>query len=279
MPELPEVETVKNGLIPVMQGKAFRKVILNRKNLRFPFPENFQHRLEGQTLVKLTRRAKFLLGELSTGEYLLMHLGMSGRFIVGGARGNANPKHDHVVFTMNDKDMSGNIYEIIYNDPRRFGFMELLAKTDAGRIAALGPEPLSNRFNGPVLHQALMGKKSPIKTALLDQRIIAGLGNIYVCEALYESRISPLRKAKKLDASECETLSHEIKAVLNKAILAGGSSLKDFAQTDGALGYFQHQFRVYDKVGSKCAHDGCAGTIVRLVQSGRSSFYCPNCQK
>ena len=202
MPELPEVETVKNGLAPVMEGRKFKSVVLNRKDIRFPFPKNFINRLEGKTLTRLSRRAKFLVGVLSSGETLLMHLGMSGRFsikaglnypsraphsapLVPPDSGNTNPKHDHVVFTMSGKGKP----LIIYNDPRRFGFMELLETGEQGRMQGLGPEPLSNRFNGPILFEALAKKKAPIKTALLDQRIVAGLGNIYVCEALFDCRV------------------------------------------------------------------------------------------
>ena len=279
MPELPEVETVKRGLAPVMEGRAFSSVQLNRADIRFPFPENFIKRLEGVTLTRLGRRAKFLVAELSSGETLLMHLGMSGRFSIEEGTwpadsGNTNPKHDHVVFTMSGKDKP----LIIYNDPRRFGFMELLEAGDMGRMADLGPEPLSNSFNGPALYEVLRKKKAPIKSALLDQRVVAGLGNIYVCEALFTSHISPLRKSCDLTEPECETLSAEIKTTLELAIKAGGSTLKDFAGADGALGYFQHRFKVYGHEGAPCPTPKCSSEITRIKQSGRSTFYCHQCQ-
>ena len=273
MPELPEVQTVRDGLAPVMEGRAFACVVLNRKDLRFPFPKNFQTRLIGTTLVRLTRRAKFLKADLSSGETLLMHLGMSGSFIINDKRAKENPKHDHVIFTMAGADTP-----IIYNDPRRFGFMELLEAGDEGRLAALGPEPLSNAFHGPALYDALRGKKAPIKTALLDQRIVAGLGNIYVCEALYDARIFPTRKACDIREQECETLSVHIKDILQSAIKAGGSTLKDFSGADGTLGYFQHSFKVYGQKDRPCQNSGCGGVIARIKQSGRSTFYCPDCQ-
>ena len=280
MPELPEVETVKRGLAPVMEGRVFTSVRLNRADIRFPFPENFIGRLEGVTLTRLGRRAKFLVAELSSGETLLMHLGMSGRFSIEAGTwpadsGDTNPKHDHVIFTMSGKDAP----LIIYNDPRRFGFMELLEAGDHGRMKDLGPEPLSNSFNGPALYEALQGKKAPIKSALLDQRVVAGLGNIYVCEALFTSHISPLRKSCGLDANECETLSAQIKTTLEQAIKAGGSTLKDFAGADGALGYFQHRFKVYGHEGDPCPNKSCSETITRIKQSGRSTFYCKMCQE
>lgn len=280
MPELPEVETVKCGLAPVMEGRTFEHIRLNRADIRFPFPENFIGRLQGVTLERLSRRAKFLVAKLSSGETLLMHLGMSGRFIIGEGTwpvdsGTHNPKHDHVVFTMSGTGKP----LIIYNDPRRFGFMELLEPGDLGRIAELGPEPLSNNFSGPDLFARLTNKKAPIKSALLDQRIVAGLGNIYVCEALYGAHISPLRLSNTLSEEECELLSAEIKTTLKLAIEAGGSTLKDFAAVDGALGYFQHRFKVYDHKGDACPGVDCIGTINCIKQSGRSSFYCETCQK
>ncbi len=280
MPELPEVETVRRGLAPVMEGHRFEHVRLNRDGIRFPFPDDFAGRLQGAVLERLSRRAKFLVAELSSGETLLMHLGMSGRFVIETGTwppdsGTHNPKHDHVVFTMSGDDKP----LIIYNDPRRFGFMELLKAGDKGRMAVLGPEPLSNSFSGPVLHAALRGKKAPIKSALLDQHIVAGLGNIYVCEALFGAHISPLRKSSTLNEDECEHLSAEIKTTLALAIEAGGSTLKDFAAVDGALGYFQHRFKVYGHGGEICPDKACGGTISRIKQSGRSSFYCDMCQK
>lgn len=278
MPELPEVETVCRGLAPVMEGVRFHKVTLNRPDLRFAFPSNFKARLEGKTLLSLKRRAKFLHAELSSGERLFMHLGMSGRFIIAHKHTPHNmahphkvlPQHNHVIFEME----TGT--KIIFNDPRRFGFMELIKSSEPSRLDDLGPEPLSNQFNAERLYQALKGKKSKIKTALLDQHIIAGLGNIYVCEALFRSGISPGRAAGRLSRKVCETLSLHIKDVLRDAIAAGGSSLRDYAGADGELGYFQHQFDVYGREAEPCKT--CQTPIKRKVQSGRSSFYCPSCQ-
>jgi len=277
VPELPEVETVKRGLSPVMEGFVFDGVTLNRPNLRFPFDPQFKERVQGQTLVKLSRRAKFLQAELSSGERLFMHLGMSGRFTIEDQKlGNfvhapqTNPKHDHVVFQMS----SG--HTITFNDPRRFGFMEIVAKDAPYRLDDLGPEPLSNAFNAPALRAALAGKKSKIKAALLDQRVIAGLGNIYVCEALFRAGIIPTRLAGKLRVKETEVLTAHIKDVISEAIEAGGSSLRDFADTEGALGYFQHTFAVYGREGEACSV--CEAPIARIAQSGRSSFYCATCQ-
>lgn len=279
MPELPEVETVRKGLAPVMEGAVFSKVTLNRPDLRFPFDPDFIARVEGQTLVKLSRRAKFLQAELSSGERLFMHLGMSGRFIIEGdpALVNfvhehaANPKHHHVVFQMD------NGATITFNDPRRFGFMELVARDAPYRLDHIGPEPLGNSFSGPVLRAALKGKKSKVKAALLDQRVVAGLGNIYVCEALYRTGISPRRAAGRLKVAETDTLAAHIKDVLAEAIAAGGSSLRDFSNTDGKLGYFQHSFDVYGREGAPCKK--CDAAIKRIVQSGRSSFFCGACQR
>ena len=283
MPELPEVETVRAGLAPVMEGRTFTAVKLNRKDLRFPFPKNFKKRLEGETLVNLRRRAKFLMGELSSGETLIMHLGMSGRFTIEAGSWPAedsptNPKHDHVVFHMEAKRAEKAGPYIIYNDPRRFGFMDLLKAGELGRLEHLGPEPLSNQFSGPSLFDSLKGKKAPIKTALLDQNIVVGLGNIYVLEALHASRIAPTRLSKDVTKDEADLLTTEIKKTLDLAIKAGGSTLNDFAAADGALGYFQHRFQVYGKEGTPCPTNGCSGEIERIKQSGRSSFYCKVCQ-
>lgn len=278
MPELPEVETVRRGLSPVMEGYVFDRVELRRPNLRFPFPDDFAARLEGETITRFGRRAKFLDVELSSGERLLMHLGMSGRFTIDGkSQGEfvsdtgGIAKHDHVIFHMS----SG--HRVIYNDPRRFGFMELVAVGETPeRLKTLGPEPLSNSCNAPDLREKLRGKKSKIKAALLDQRIIAGLGNIYVCEALFRARISPTRAAGRLTVAETESLTGHIKDVISEAIEAGGSSLRDFAQADGDLGYFQHNFDVYGREGEPCKV--CASPLKRITQSGRSSFYCSACQ-
>lgn len=281
MPELPEVETVRAGLLPVMEGARFTAVTLNRPDLRFPFPENFKARLVGQKVERLSRRAKFLQADLSSGERLFMHLGMSGRFTIEADAAqtpgvfahaqNTNPKHDHAVFDMD------NGARITFNDPRRFGFMEMVGAGQPYRLDGLGPEPLGNSFSAPILRAALKGKKSKIKAALLDQHVVAGLGNIYVCEALFKAGISPTRAAGRLSVAETELLVGHIKDVLTRAIAAGGSSLKDFASADGALGYFQHNFDVYGREGKPCT--ACTRPLTRIVQSGRSSFYCKACQK
>lgn len=283
MPELPEVETVRAGLSPVMEGFVFDRVTLNRPDLRFPFAEKFAQRITGAKLKRLSRRAKFLKADLSTGETLLMHLGMSGRFTIDEDGASltpgefvhpqaTNPKHDHVIF-----DMSSGA-RIVFNDPRRFGFMELFeAGADIERFKSLGPEPLGNDFNAPALRAALKGKKAKIKLALLDQRVVAGLGNIYVCEALYRSGISPGRAAGRLSVKETETLTGHIKDVLREAIASGGSSLRDFAGASGDLGYFQHSFDVYGREGQPCKT--CKALIARRVQGGRSTFYCKSCQR
>lgn len=282
MPELPEVQTVRDGLAPVMEGFEFTRVSLGRPDLRFPFADGFAARLTGAKLTQLSRRAKFLMAQLSTGETLLMHLGMSGRFTIdeGGAsltpgeftREQAtNPKHDHVIF-----DMSSGA-RVVFNDPRRFGFMELFAADEPiTRLEHLGPEPLGNDFNGPVLRAALKGKKTKIKNALLDQSIVSGLGNIYVCEALYRTGLRPTRMAGRITHDQSERLAGHIKTVLREAIASGGSSLRDFAGASGDLGYFQHSFDVYGREGQPCK--ACDSLIKRTVQSGRSSFYCPHCQ-
>ena len=285
MPELPEVETVRAGLLPVMEGARFQSVTLNRPDLRFPFPERMAERLVGHSVESLTRRAKFLQASLSSGERLFMHLGMSGRFTIeadaacmpGGfthrpkTSKDTNPKHDHAVFIMD------NGARITFNDPRRFGFMEMVGAKEPYRLDNLGPEPLGNEFSAPVLRAALKGKKGKIKAVLLDQHIVAGLGNIYVCEALFKAGISPTRAAGRLTAAQTEDLVGHIKEVLTRAIAAGGSSLKDFASADGALGYFQHSFDVYGREGEPCVV--CERALSRLVQSGRSTFYCRSCQK
>ena len=279
MPELPEVETVRRGLSLVLEGRTILRLEVNRPDLRFPFPDRFVERVEAAKVTRLGRRAKFLVTELSTDEALIMHLGMSGRFTVtGGTEDTAdpgtNPKHDHVVF-----HMAGGA-KVTYNDPRRFGFMELwpLDQMDLyPRIKDLGPEPLTNRFSAAYLDEALAGKAAPIKSALLDQSIIAGLGNIYVCEALYRARISPRRKAATLVGARNARLAPIINDVIAEAIAAGGSSISDFSNASGELGYFQKHFSVYDREGEAC--ETCGNTIKRLVQSGRSSFYCGMCQR
>lgn len=283
MPELPEVETVRRGLAPVMEGVAMSQVAVNRPDLRWPFPERMAERLQGQIVLRLRRRSKYILADLGSGETLLIHLGMSGRILISGdplgrfVHDHPAPeKHDHVVF-----DMAGGA-RVTFNDPRRFGAMDLMATDRAAAhplLAKLGPEPLGNEFSESYLVAALKTRNTPIKSALLDQKIVAGLGNIYVCEALFRTGISPRRKARALSSVRAARLVPAIRAVLTEAIAAGGSSLKDFRQADGELGYFQHSFDVYGREGQPCRTPECAGTVVRIVQSGRSSFYCPVCQR
>jgi formamidopyrimidine-DNA glycosylase len=293
MPELPEVETVRRGLEPAMEGARFVKVEVRRGDLRWPLPKDFARRLQGKTVTGLGRRAKYLLADLSSGDVLLMHLGMSGSFHVFRNAGDKTlgryhheraqqAAHDHVVFHMS----SGAI--VTFNDPRRFGSMKIVRRDrlDAEPLLnRLGPEPLGNAFDAAMLARACMGKKTSLKAALLDQTIVAGLGNIYVCEALYRARLSPKRLASTIATKEgepnerAERLVDGIKAVLNDAIRAGGSSLRDHKRTDGDLGLFQHHFEVYDREGERCKTPGCRGTVKRIVQNGRSTFYCPVCQK
>ena len=280
---------MRRGLAPALEGARLKRVRTNRPDLRFPFPEHFAKRLEGARIERLERRAKYLLGRLDTGETLAMHLGMSGRFtVVEGQRekptepgafyyaGAPDPTHTHVVF----ETEKGARVE--YNDPRRFGFMVLIETDKLGAhplFKGMGPEPLGNGFNAAHLAKAFKGRRQSVKATLLDQRIVAGLGNIYVCEALHRSHISPKRAAGKIAKGRLDDLADAVRAVLREAIEAGGSSLKDYARTDGALGYFQHRFRAYDKEGEACPTPGCKGVIARIVQGGRSTFYCPVCQK
>lgn len=283
MPELPEVETVRRGLTPVMDGVEIARADINRPDLRWPFPPRMAERLTGQTVLRLRRRSKYILADLSSHETLLIHLGMSGRMLISGdPLGqflHAHPapeKHDHVVLHM------ANGARITFNDPRRFGAMDLLETATAEQhplLAKLGPEPLGNSFNEAHLIAAFKGRKTPVKSALLDQRIVAGLGNIYVCEALYRARISPKRRAGAIAAARVATLVPIIRDVISEAIEAGGSSLRDFRQTDGELGYFQHRFDVYDREDHPCRTPDCGGTITRIAQAGRSSFFCPQCQR
>ena len=287
MPELPEVETVRRGLAPVLEGRVLVRVEARRANLRFPFPNRFAERLIGVKVDHLDRRAKYLVAHLDSGEALIMHLGMSGRFSVMDQSGvktfddyayatGGNPTHDHVVFHVDDGA------QIIYNDPRRFGFMDIVPRGEietCKHFAAMGPEPLGNGFHAKILISAFDGKKTPIKSALLDQSNVAGLGNIYVCEALFRAGILPTRHAGSLKRSEIERLTTHIRAVLNDAIEAGGSTLRDFAATDGALGSFQERFDVYGREGAPCRCGASKGIVTRIVQSGRSTFYCPACQR
>lgn len=283
MPELPEVETVRRGLAPVMEGVVIARADVNRPDLRWPFPERMAERLTGKRVERLRRRSKYVLADLSSGETLLIHLGMSGRMLISGDplgqfvhEHPAAEKHDHVVFHME------NGARITFNDPRRFGAMDLMLTSDEAAhklLAVLGPEPLGNDFHEAVLVEALKGRNTPVKSALLDQRIVSGLGNIYVCETLFRAGISPTRKAGRIAAPRVASMVPIIREVLSEAIEAGGSSLRDFRQADGELGYFQHSFDVYGREGEPCKAKGCDATITRIVQSGRSSFYCPQCQR
>lgn len=283
MPELPEVETVRRGLAPAMEGAVIARAEVNRPDLRWPFPPRMADRLSGQRVERLRRRSKYILADLTSGESLLIHLGMSGRMTVSGdplgqfVHEHPMPeKHDHVVFHMS------NGARITFNDPRRFGAMDLLptATAEAHKLlASIGPEPLGNTFSESYLVEMLKGRNTPIKSALLDQRIVAGLGNIYVCEALYRARIAPSRKAGRIAAIRVAGLVPIIRDVLTEAIEAGGSSLKDYRRADGELGYFQHSFDVYGRESEPCRTPGCTAHIARIVQSGRSSFYCPQCQR
>lgn len=279
MPELPEVETVRCGLAPILEGNQIKQLRLNRPNLRFAFPVDFAKRVQGAKIEKLSRRAKYLLLQLDTGETVLSHLGMSGSFLAlhpdQRAPAARNSKHDHVVFEMTDGA------KVIYNDPRRFGFMDLFATSQLEQskyLQHLGPEPVGNQMSPLQVTQALAKRRGPIKSALLDQKVIAGLGNIYVCEALYRSKIHPAARSCDLDQQQISILVGHIREVIRQAITAGGSSLNDFTNPDGDLGYFQHQFDVYGRANQSCRVTNCLGTIERMVQSGRSSFYCPVCQ-
>jgi formamidopyrimidine-DNA glycosylase len=288
LPELPEVETVRRGLAPVLEGARIVRAAVNRPDLRWPFPPRMADRLTGARVLQLRRRSKYILADLDTGETLIVHLGMSGRMVVSAPEGArdmlaafhhlhpAPAKHDHVVL-----DTDGGM-RVTFNDARRFGAMDLVATDAAERhqlLRGIGPEPLGNRFDGPYLVAALRRRRTPVKAALLDQRIVAGLGNIYVCEALHRAGISPLRQAGRIAAPRVAALVPVIRDVLTDAIAAGGSSLRDHRQADGALGYFQHTFRVYGRAGEPCQTPGCQGIIRRKVQSGRSSFYCAACQR
>lgn len=283
MPELPEVETVRRGLAPLMEGRAILRAEVRRPDLRWPFPDRMAERLTGARVDRLRRRSKYILADLSTGETLLIHLGMSGRMLIsGGTLGEFHhpepvpEKHDHVVL-----HMEGGA-RITFNDARRFGAMDLMDTGAEGAhwlLRDLGPEPFGNDFHEDYLVARLKGRQTPVKAALLDQRIVAGLGNIYVCEVLHRAAISPRRKAGRIAAPRVAGLVPLIRQVLGEAIEAGGSSLRDYRRADGELGYFQHTFRVYDRDGQPCRTPGCTGTVARIVQSGRSSFFCPACQR
>lgn len=283
MPELPEVETVRRGLLPVLEGRRILTAQVNRPDLRWPLPDRLAGRLAGQTVTRLGRRSKYLLADLSSGETLIVHLGMSGRMLVSGTRIGtfhrehpAPARHDHVVL---DTDAGARI---TFNDARRFGAMDLWptgALASHWLLDRLGPEPLGNAFHEDYLVAALKGRNTPIKAALLDQRIVAGLGNIYVCEVLHRAGLSPRRKAARIAGPRIRALVPAIRDVLREAIDAGGSSLRDYRRTDGELGYFQHSFRAYGREGEPCPKPGCGGRIGRIVQSGRSTFHCPACQR
>lgn len=296
MPELPEVETVKRGLSPAFEGATLRKVEQNRPDLRFPFPEDFVGRLTGKRVTALSRRSKYLLADITSGDVLVMHLGMSGSFRIEADYEDSAPgkfaharskdtKHDHVVFHL--ETATGDPARIIYNDPRRFGFMDLVPRATLSAhplFKDLGLEPLGNELSAETLAGLFQGRKSPLKAALLNQKLIAGLGNIYVCEALWRSGLSPERSAGSIvtksgkPTKKAVALAANIRETLEDAIKAGGSSLRDHTQTDGTLGYFQHSFAVYGRENENCRTPGCSGTVARLVQSNRSTFYCPQCQ-
>ena len=283
MPELPEVETVCRGLAPHLVGRVFTRVEQRRADLRVPFPEAFPERLTGRRVTAVRRRAKYILIELDDGMVLVAHLGMSGRMTVhaDGERPRGDPQagddpHDHVVF-----HTDGGA-RIVFNDVRRFGLMALVAADgieDHPLFNRLGLEPLDNSFNGPALARRLEAKRTPIKAALLDQRVVAGIGNIYACEALFHARLSPRRQAYTVQGARAERLANAVRRVLSEAVAAGGSSLRDYVQTSGELGYFQHSFAVYDREGVPCPDCDCGGAVRRIVQSGRSTFYCPRRQR
>lgn len=291
MPELPEVETVRRGLSPVMDGAVIERTEVRRADLRFPFPERFAERLAGRRVTALSRRAKYLVVDLDDGSVLLMHLGMSGSFRIEHGEGaempgvfhrdrSKDPAHDHVVF-----HLKGGV-SIVYNDPRRFGFMVLAERgslADHPLMRHLGREPTGNGLDATFLATAFAHKATSLKSALLDQRLVAGLGNIYVCEALWRARLSPSRMAGSLvrkdgsPSARLDALAEAIRAVIAEAIEAGGSSLRDHRQADGSLGYFQHRFAVYDREGEPCPR--CGGPVRRIVQTGRSTFFCSACQR
>lgn len=294
MPELPEVETVRLGLLPVLVGNRFASVEQRRGDLRFPLPAHFAERLKGRKVEALDRRAKYLLARLDDGEVLVMHLGMTGRFSVDTKTGKSfelgefeneqkpSPKHEHIVFHLADGSA------VRYADARRFGMMDLVLGDDLDShklFKGLGVEPLSDGFTPAWLAAKLRGKATPIKSALLDQKLIAGIGNIYACEALFRAGLSPTRLAGTLatktgkPTKQTEALVKAVKAVLADAVKAGGSTLRDYVRADGRLGRFQHSFKVYGREGKPCRRKGCRGVVRRIVQSGRSTFYCPNCQR
>ncbi|MBM3516992.1 MAG: bifunctional DNA-formamidopyrimidine glycosylase/DNA-(apurinic or apyrimidinic site) lyase [Alphaproteobacteria bacterium] len=276
MPELPEVETVRRGLAARLTGRTVVGAVQRRPDLRIALPERFAQRLVGRRLRMVGRRAKYLLLHFEDASVLLIHLGMSGRLVLNERASNRSEPHDHVILTWDDGAV------LVYNDARRFGLMTLSDEASlAGHtlLRGLGPEPLGDEFDGPSLSAALAGKRTPIKAALLDQRVVAGLGNIYVCEALFRAMISPRRPAHTVAGRRAARLAPAIRAVLGEAIAAGGSSLRDYVQADGGLGAFQNRFQVYDREGRPCPACHCGGGVRRIVQSGRSTFYCPTLQR
>lgn len=297
MPELPEVETVRRGLQPVMEGALVERVEQRRPDLRFPFPDNFAERLTGRTVTAVSRRAKYLTFHFDSDPILISHLGMSGSFRIEDDREVAAPGvfhhersklavHDHAVFHL--KSASGLRSRVVFNDPRRFGFMlfaEAARLAQHPMLAGLGVEPTGNTLDGRLINALFAGKRAPLKAALLDQRLIAGLGNIYVCEALWRAGLSPKRSAgsitsaRRQSTDRTEMLAQTVREVIADAIAAGGSSLRDYVHADGSLGYFQHRFDVYDREGEPCRREGCKGGVQRIVQSGRSTFYCAACQR
>ncbi len=296
MPELPEVETVRRGLQPVLEGARIERVETRRPNLRYPFPERFSERLAGHRIASLGRRAKYLTADIEDGPLLICHLGMSGSFRIETEADGTTPgtfhherskseAHDHVVFHV--EDAKGAPARVVFNDPRRFGFMLFAERNgmEHPMLAGLGIEPTGNSLDGALLAELFRDRKAPLKAALLDQRLIAGFGNIYVCEALWRAGLAPTRAAGSIAGSgkvaraKAELLATSIRDVIADAIAAGGSSLRDYIHTDGSLGYFQHSFSVYDREGEPCTHSGCAGHVERIVQSGRSTFYCRQCQR
>ncbi len=293
MPELPEVETVKRGLEPVLLGHRIARVELRRKDLRFPFPPRFAERIQGAKVEALIRRAKYILAHLDTGEILILHLGMTGRFTIVRPDGRSanlgefyfengtESPHDHVVFHLDDGT------RITYSDPRRFGLMDIASREEGENhkfLRAIGVEPLGNGLSSEYLAAKLRGKKAPLKAALLDQRIIAGLGNIYVSEALYRARLSPRRKSSTLlkktsHDPRLDDLVRHVRDILTEAIAAGGSTLQDYQSAEGVKGEYQQRFLVYDREGEPCRTRACESVIKRIVQSGRSTFFCPTCQR
>ena len=275
MPELPEVETVMRGMQPALEGKKLTNIEARCDSLRWPIPNNFADRLKGRRVINIARRAKYILWYLDDETVMILHLGMSGRVSITAKRPSKIEKHDHLIFTTEEGAV------IRFNDARRFGMVDLSTSRSIFQhklLRQIGPEPLSNDFNELSLKEMLRGKKTTIKNALLDQRVVAGLGNIYVCESLFRSNISPKRLALNVKGKRLKTLSLNIREVLNEAILAGGSSLRDHAQTNGDIGYFQHNFMVYGREGQACKKNGCGNEVKRIIQSGRSTFYCAKCQ-